>query len=301
MYYNKTLSNKISMSTESDKQPSSTCGTPCSEPGPCRVEDLSPEVDDETTVSPSGTPTMTTEQLKDQEKKNEENRRVLKAKVLQLQAEKLQEKIDKAMQDVEDMCQKYADIMNELNTLNGLNTEQKVRHDKLLSKMMGDVPGQTAENTAKSTSGLESMLTQCNTTEDMLAAIQHELTLERGSGGKPVAPPPGVIDGHTIEQKDILDAADQIANLPENEAIWDRIAKAHAELEMEKNKTFTASTSPLETVKEVCEVDKKPENNKEDEGDDGGDSSSVSNSPAEENQNTDLTSSMVMVEPSTSE
>lgn len=193
------------------------------------------------------------------------NKKELKGKVLQIKASELQKKIDNTMDKVETMCQEYAVIMNELAVLNNMSDAQKTMHDILVGKLMGDTPDSTADEQLKELNKTD-ILSNCNTTEEMLKVIQQEI---RNTELSKLAPPSGHVDGNLITQDDIIEAADQLANVDATNEVWDRMAKAHQErkLKDEEKSLPNKNTNDIKNIKEessVSDSEEDSDNTKED-------------------------------------
>jgi hypothetical protein len=143
-------------------------------------------------------------------------RKVLKVKILQLQADKLQEKMDGAMNDIEHMAQEYTTLMAELKVLKGVSESQNDKHIELLSRMIGD----------KETVPVD--YSTCNTSEEMLQLVMDDL---------------GQVKKLEAKMKEQENTA--LPDVGDNSEIWDRIALAQKAVneEDEKKKLFDCSPS----------------------------------------------------------
>lgn len=160
--------------------------------------------------------------------KNDESdgvRKALKVKIMQLQADELQKKMDDAMNNIEHMAQEYAALMAELQELKGVSESQNKKHIELLSRMMGE-QGKTPVD-----------YDSCNTSEEMLQLVMNELDQVK------------TLEAKMKEQEDVA-----LPDVGDNSEIWDRIAQAQkAVKEEEKNKLFTSTTSPLAVLTDAGE------------------------------------------------
>lgn len=121
---------------------------------------------------------------------NNNERNDLKIKMLEAKADEMQKKINKKMDEIEEMTKEYSEIMTEIQSLSG-NSDN---HKKLLQRMIEKDNREPIDYNT------------CNTTEEMLNLITKELSYVK-----------------KLEEDSLPDVGD-------NSEIWDRIADAKKNL-----------------------------------------------------------------------
>jgi len=176
-------------------------------------------------------------------------RKALKVKILQLRADELQKKMDKAMNDIEHMTQEYSMLMVELQEIKGVSESQNKKHIELLSRMMGEQGTAPVDYDA------------CNTSEEMLQLVMNELDQVKK------------LETKMKEQEDPA-----LPDVGDNSEIWDRIARAQKAVKEEeaKNKVFTSTDSPLAVLSEEPEETVSPTRQPTPTTDSGSDSDTLS-------------------------
>ena len=129
---------------------------------------------------------------------------LLQSNLLQIQAAKLQVDIEAAMNDVEVMCQKYADIMNRLHGMNALSGEQMLTHGDIMDRLTGGSKKNGVPPRAVDAGGA---------LDEIIASV-----------AKSQAPNSIPAD---ITMEGFVEATDLAMGMGDNDEIWERIAAAH--------------------------------------------------------------------------
>jgi chromosome segregation ATPase len=153
----------------------------------------------------------------DNTKSLSDSRKELRVKILQLQTDNLQKKMDDAMDDIERMTHEYTTLIAELKVLNNVSESQNNKHIELLSRMIGEHETIPVDYDS------------CNTSEEMLQLVMSEISH---------------VEKLETKMKEHENTA--LPDVGDNSEIWDRIALAQKAVKEEEEKMLVwSSDNPL--------------------------------------------------------